>query len=70
MLAMNVTELTQTEWASPMVLVLNKDGTLRFCVNYKNLNAVTKPDLYLILHMGECIDSLHDATILSTLQGN
>jgi len=33
-----------TEWVSPMVLTLKKNGKLRVCVNYKALNKVTEKD--------------------------
>jgi len=33
-----------TEWVSPMVLALTKNGKLRVCVNYKALNKVIKKD--------------------------
>jgi len=33
-----------TEWVSPLVLTLKKNGKLRVCVNYKALNKVTKKD--------------------------
>ncbi len=35
-----------TEWVSPVVLALKKNGKLRVCVNYKVLNKVTKKDRY------------------------
>lgn len=40
MLAMNIIERAQTEWASPIVYAHKKDVTLQFCVDYHNLNAV------------------------------
>jgi hypothetical protein len=33
-----------TEWVSPVVLALKKNGKLRVCVNYKVLNKVIKKD--------------------------
>ena len=70
MLAEKVIEPSDAEWASPVVFVPKKDGTLRFCVDYRKLNAVTKRDSYPIPRMDECIDSLGEATIFTTLDCN
>lgn len=51
-------------------LCAEKDGTLRFCVDYRRLNALTVRDSYPIPRMDECIDSLADATIFTTLDAN
>ena len=40
---------------------------MRFCVYYRMLNAVTVRDSYPLPRMDECIDSLGDATVLTTL---
>ena len=65
-----VIELSRSEWAGPVVLVPKKDGTLRFCVEYWRLNALTRRDSYPIPRMDECINSFGDATIFSTLECN
>jgi len=52
------------------VLVPKKDGTLRFCVDYRLLNVMTNKDSYPLPRMDECIDSLGEATIFSTLDCN
>ena len=62
-----VIEPAQSEWASPVVLVLKKDGTIRFCVDFRRLNAATIADTYPLPRMEDCIDSLGDATVFSTL---
>ena len=50
-----------------MVLVPKKDGTLRFCVDYRLLNVVSKRDSYTLPRMDECIESLGEANVFSTL---
>ena len=59
-----------TEWAAPVVVTPKKDGTLRLCVNYRRLNAMTVRDAYPIPKMYECINSLWDAKVFSTLDSN
>ena len=38
----NVIQPSNSPWASPVILVRKKDGTLHFCVDYRGLNSVTK----------------------------
>ena len=45
MLEREVIEPSTSPWASPIVLVQKKDGTTRFCANYRKLN-VTRNDSY------------------------
>ena len=63
-------EPTSAEWASPVVFVPKMDGTMRFCVEYRKLNAITVRDAYPLPCMDECIDSLGDATVFTTLDCN
>jgi RNase H-like domain found in reverse transcriptase/Reverse transcriptase (RNA-dependent DNA polymerase) len=70
MLKAEVIEPSTSEWAIPIVLVTKPDGSTRFCVDYRRLNAVTVRDLYPLPCMDECIDSLGEAKIFTTLDCN
>ena len=70
MLRAGVTEPAQSEWASPVVLVPKPDGTLRFCVDYRRLNAITVRDTYPLPRRDKCIDSLGESNIFTTLDCN
>ena len=63
MLEKGAIEPATTDWASPIVLAPKLDGSLRFCVDYRRLNAMTVRDSYLIPRMDECIKYLGTATV-------
>ena len=50
-----------------MLLVPKKDGTLRFCVDSRRLNALEIPDTYPLPRLEDCIDSLGKARLFTTL---
>ena len=54
-------------WSSPVVLVRKKDGTWRFCVDYRRLNAVNQYDAYLLPRIDESLDALSGRQYFSTL---
>jgi hypothetical protein len=47
-----------TEWVSPVVLALKKNGKLRVCVNYKALNKVTKKNHYPLPFCEEILEKI------------
>ena len=58
---------SSSSWASPVVLVNKKDGTTRFCIDYRQLNASTKMDAFPLLCVVDTLDILSNAKYFSTL---
>ena len=54
-------------WGSPVVIVKKKDGSLRFCVDYRKLNAITKTSSYPIPLISELLDSLNGSSYFSSM---
>ena len=54
-------------WASPLVLVKKPDNSIRPCVDYRKLNAVTVADSYPLPRVDESMECLSGAKYLTTL---
>lgn len=54
-------------WAAPVVLVKKSDGTRRFSVDYRKLNAITRKDSYPLPRISEALDALAGARCFTTL---
>ena len=66
LLAKGVIKESVSAWASPIVLVPKKDGSVRLCVDYRELNKVTKPDAFPLPRIDDTIDSLHGCNLFSS----
>ena len=61
-----VIEPSNSPWYSPVVLVKKKDGSTQFCVDYRQLNKITKKDSYPLPRINDTLDALVGSK-LSTL---
>jgi hypothetical protein len=67
MLDQDVIQPTSSPWASPIVLVKKKDGSMRFYVDYRCLNSITKLDVYPLPRIDDTLDALAGARFFTTL---
>ena len=58
MLRKGLIEPSDSEWASPVLMVGKKDGSLRFCIDYRRLNDITKHDAFPLPNINDCLSSL------------
>ena len=67
MLEKGIIRPSTSPWASPVVLVRKKDGTIRFCVDYRGLNAVTEKDSFPLPRIDDTLATLKGAIFFTTL---
>ena len=57
MLEKGVIRQSCSPWSSPIVLIKKKDGSTRFCIDYRKLNEITVKDMMPLPHIEETFDS-------------
>ncbi len=67
MLRLGIIEPLKIEWCHPVVLVPKKDGSIRFCIDFRYLNSVTKFDAYPTPRIGDLTDRLGTSKFLTTI---
>ena len=67
MLDADIIRPSTSEFSAPVVLVKKKDGTTRFCVDYRNINKVTKFVNYPLPRIDDALNSLGGAKYFTCL---
>ena len=62
-----IIEPSDSPYCSPVVLVKKRDGSIRFCVDYRKLNASTIKDAYPLPRIDHTLDKLKGSKIFTTL---
>ena len=70
MLDAGVVQPSNSPWCNTVVLVRKKDGSLRFCIDFRRLNALTIKDSHPLPHICETLESLARAAHYSTFDLN
>ena len=67
MIEIGAIQKSASPWAIAVVLVRKKDGSLRFCIDLRKLNARTIKDPYSLPCIEEYLDCLNGAQIFTSL---
>jgi len=67
MLKKGIISPSKSPWASPIVLVAKKDGSTRFCIDYRKVNIVTHKDAYPLPRVDDTLDTLVGSIWFSTI---
>ena len=54
-------------WGAPVLLVMKKDGTMRLCVDYRQLNKVTIKNKYHLPRIDDLMDHLVGTCVFSKI---
>ncbi|PKI60687.1 hypothetical protein CRG98_018934 [Punica granatum] len=54
-------------WGAPVLFVKKKDGSLRLCIDYQQLNRVTLRNKYPLPRIDDLFDQLHGANVFSKI---
>ncbi|GBM10122.1 Retrovirus-related Pol polyprotein from transposon opus [Araneus ventricosus] len=65
--SLGLIEPSEAEIAYPIVCVAKKDGSMRLCVDFRLLNAVTKPFDYPMENITELINQIEHANVITCL---
>jgi hypothetical protein len=64
---LDVIEPSSSPWSSPVVPIRKKDGSIRLCIDYRKLNAATKPDKFPLPNLNDAVFGLHGMKYFTSL---
>lgn len=62
-----IIEACESAWSAPVVLVPKRTGGIRMCVDYRQLNAITVPDVYPLPRIDDLLHSTGRTLLMSTM---
>ncbi|KAJ8663631.1 hypothetical protein O0I10_000879 [Lichtheimia ornata] len=60
-------EPSNSPWGAPVLFVRKKDGSMRLCIDYRALNAVTRRNAHPLPRIDECLERLGGARFFSSI---
>ena len=67
MLKEGIISPSESPWSAPVIIVKKKNGKFRLCVDYRQLNSITKRDQYPLLRVDELLDAFKNTKYFSTI---
>lgn len=67
LLAKGLIQPSTSPWGSPILFAAKKDGTLRMCVDYRQLNKMTVKNRYPLPNPADLFDALQGAQVFSSI---
>lgn len=61
-----IISLLVSPWSFPVVIVKKSDGTMRFCMDYRRLNSITRKDSHPLPQIFAALDALGGVRYFST----
>ena len=67
MLKEGIIRKSEGPWSSPVVIVIKKDGTNRFCVDYRKINSIMITDAHPLPRIDDLLEQIRGAEWFSSI---